>query len=71
MIRGRLLFMGVSVLLVVVVFTTTDQGEEFLHDLPSADRFYTRFVPPEPPAEVDDQINVQEIEALEALATVG
>ena len=67
MIRGRLLFMGVSVLLVAVAVTTTDQGDVLLHDLPSAERFYTRFVPPEPP-EIDDRINVEEIEVL---ATVG
>ena len=49
MTRGRLLIVGVSVLLVAVAVTTTEQGEELLHDLPAAERFYTRFVPPEPP----------------------
>ena len=70
MTRGRLLFMGVCVLLVAVAVTTTDQGDVLLHDLPSAERFYTRFVPPQPP-EIDDRINVEEIRAFEALATVG
>ena len=70
MTRGRLLIVGVSVLLVAVAVTTTEQGEELLHDLPAAERFYTRFVPPEPP-EIDDQINALEIAALEALAPVG
>ena len=69
MTRGRLALVGASLLLVAVAFTTTEQGAEFLHDLPSAERFYTRFVPPEPP-EVDDQISAEEIASLEALADV-
>ncbi len=70
MILGRLRF-GASVLLIVTIVTIigvtkTDQGQEFLGQLPSAERFYTRWIPPEPPV-VDDQINPREVESLEQL----
>ena len=52
--------------LAAAVWTQTDRGKAILDAVPSVERVYTRWIPPEPP-EIDEQISPRELDALSAL----